>query len=215
MTAQMYVNQIVKKVKCSRKKREEIRRQLLADINLEVEQGEALDKVILRMGEPISIADEFNQNMSPKDRKIYKRNTALKIAGVTILIIAVLVMAVLWFLPVGREMGSSGVFDSSVVEARSKEVIRLLDADDYETLKKSSSEAMQKALTKEQIDEARRMTGKEWGRFQEFGNCYMGEQKVRGKVWAVVQINAAYEKIGVTYTLLFDEDMQLAGLYMK
>ena len=199
MTAQMYVNQIVKKVKCSRKKREEIRRQLLADINLEVEQGEALDKVILRMGEPISIADEFNQNMSPKDRKIYKRNTALKIAGVTILIIAVLVMAVLWFLPVGMEMGSSGVFD----------------ADDYETLKKSSSEAMQKALTKEQIDEARRMTGKEWGRFQEFGNCYMGEQKVRGKVWAVVQINAAYEKIGVTYTMLFDEDMQLAGLYMK
>ena len=61
MTAETYVKQIVKKVKCSRKKREEIRRQLLADINLEVEQGEALDKVILRMGEPISIADEFNQ----------------------------------------------------------------------------------------------------------------------------------------------------------
>ena len=43
MTAQVYVNQIVKKVKCSRKKREEIRRQLLADMEAEIEQGVPLD----------------------------------------------------------------------------------------------------------------------------------------------------------------------------
>lgn len=215
MTAQMYVNQIVKKVKCSRKKRNEIRRQLLADINLEVEQGEALDRVILRMGEPIVIAEEFNQNLSLNDRKIYKRNLIVKIIAVIAAVIAVLVMAALWFLPIGMEMGTSGIFDSSMVEERSKEVIRLLDADDYETLKAYAVEQMQDVLNKERIDEARKMTGEEWGNFQEFGKCYMAEQKFRGSVTAVVQINAAYEKIGVTYTLLFDKDLKLAGLYMK
>ncbi len=55
MTAQVYVNQIVKKVKCSRKKREEIRRQLLADMEAEIEQGVPLDVVMIRMGEPIAM----------------------------------------------------------------------------------------------------------------------------------------------------------------
>lgn len=65
------------------------------------------------------------------------------------------------------------------------------------------------------IDKAKEQTGKDWGTLIDFGKCYMVEQKQQGKVMAVVQMNAAYEKIGVTYTLFFNEDMELTGLYMK
>ena len=72
MTAQVYVNQIVKKVKCSGKKRKEIHRQLLADIQTEIGQGVPLDVIMLRMGEPIAIAEEFNQNLSQQEYRKYK-----------------------------------------------------------------------------------------------------------------------------------------------
>ena len=52
MTAQVYVNQIAKKVKCSKTKRKEICRQLLADIQAEADQGVPFDVIMLRMGEP-------------------------------------------------------------------------------------------------------------------------------------------------------------------
>ena len=57
MTAETYVNQIVKKVKCSKQKREEIRRELLSDIRMDMEQGTSLKAVMLRIGEPIAVAD--------------------------------------------------------------------------------------------------------------------------------------------------------------
>ncbi len=63
MTAETYVNQIVKKVKCPKQKRSEIAKQLLADIYTELEQGEQLERIMLRMGEPIAVAEEFNQNL--------------------------------------------------------------------------------------------------------------------------------------------------------
>ncbi len=215
MTAQTYVKQIVKKVKCSRKKRDEMRRQLLADVEMEIEQGESLERVMLRMGEPIAIAEEFNQNLPEKERKIYKRGLAVKIIGIIAAIIAVLAAAVLWFLPVGMKMGSSGKFDSSIIEERSKEMIRLLNAEDFDTMIDHSDEQMRSILNKEVIDSAKKLAGEDWGDFKEFGKCYMMEQKQRGRVYAFVQINAAYENIGITYTLLFNEDLKLSGLYIK
>ena len=74
MTAHTYVTQIVKKVKCSGKRRKEIYRQLMADINEETENGVSLDVIMYRMGEPIAIAWEFNQNLSETERKRYKRS---------------------------------------------------------------------------------------------------------------------------------------------
>ena len=215
MTSKLYVNQIVKKVKCSRKKRDEIRRQLLADVEMEMEQGESLERVMLRMGEPISIAEEFNQNLPEKERKMYKRGLAAKIIGIIAAMIAVLAAAALWYLPIGMEIGSSGKFDSIIIEERSKEIIRLLDVEDFDTIIDNSDEQMRRILNKEVIDSARRLAGEDWGNFKEFGKCYMMEQKQRGKVYALVQINAAYENIGITYTLLFNENMELAGLYIK
>lgn len=215
MTAQTYVNQIVKKVKCSKRKREEIRRQLLADIQAEIEQGTSLDAVMLRMGEPVAIAEEFNQNLSDQERRKYKRGFVGKAAAGAATVFAVLILAAAWFLPVNLRFGSSGLFTEAAVETQSKEVIRMLDAEDYEALQTCMDVRMQKILTKEVIEEAKEQAGADWGEFQEFGKCYMTEQRQQGRTRAVVQMNAAYENIGITYTLFFNDDMKLSGFYIK
>ncbi len=43
----------------------------------------------------------------------------------------------------------------------------------------------------------------------------MQEVKQQGKTLAVAQITAAYEHAWVTYTVLFDKEMLLAGIYIK
>lgn len=215
MTAQTYVNQIVKKVKCSGQKRKEICRQLLADIRMEMEQGSSLDAIMLRMGEPIAIAEEFNQNLSETERKKYKRGFAAKLLTGILAVLAVMVFAALWFLPAGFRFGSSGQFTEAAVEAQSKEIIRMLNEEDYDALRACTAERMQSILTKEVIDDAKAQAGTDWGSFREFGKCYLSEQRQQGKTRAVAQINAAYENIGITYTLFFDDDMKLSGFYIK
>lgn len=215
MTEQTYVKQIVKKVKCSKKKREEIRRQLLADIQVEMEQGVSFDVVMLRMGEPIAIAEEFNQNLSEQERRNYKRGFVMKVISGIALFLAVFIGAAAWFLPFSSKIGGSGMFTESAVEAQSKEVIRMLNEGDYQALQDCTAVRMKEILTKEVIETAKEQTGADWGEFREFGKCYMAEQKQQGRTRAVAQINAAYENIGVTYTLFFDEDMKLSGFYIK
>lgn len=59
MTAGKYVNQIVKRIKCSKNKRMEIRQQLLSELSAEVENGADLEQVLQRMGTVNEIAREF------------------------------------------------------------------------------------------------------------------------------------------------------------
>lgn len=215
MTAETYVNQIVKKVKCSKQKREEIRRQLLSDIHMEMDQGSSFEAVMLRIGEPIAVAEEFNQGLSDKEKKRFKRRKTGKVLLIAAIVLAFLAAAAVWFFPKGMEFGSSGIFTKEQVEEQSKKVIHLLDAEDYEAVRALSDEKLKQLLTNELIDRAKEQTGKDWGAFIDFGKCYMAEQKQQGKVMSIVQMNAAYENIGVTYTLFFNENMELTGLYMK
>lgn len=90
-----------------------------------------------------------------------------------------------------------------------------MDSEDYDTLQKESTEQMQSVMSRSFIEEAKRNFGTDWGTFQAFGNIYLTEVTQMGKRIAVVQVNASYEKISVTYTISFDEDMKLAGLWMK
>ncbi len=218
MTAETYVKLIVKRVKCSKKKRGEMRRQLLADIAAEVENGMTFENVMLQMGEPIAIADEFNENLSEAERKKYKRHLAAKVLACVAAAIAVLSCVVFWFLPKGMPFGSSGLFTTQAIEAQSKDVIRLLDEKDYDGLAACSDSAMSLFFSnngQEEIEQAKEQIGTDWGICKTFGKFYMQEIKQKGKVLALAQVNVAYEKAGVTYTLVFDRDMKLSGLYFK
>ncbi|MDO4321187.1 MAG: DUF3887 domain-containing protein [Lachnospiraceae bacterium] len=215
MTAEKYVRQIVKRLKCSGKRKEEIRRQLLADVRAELESGEALEDIVRRMGDPSEIAGEFNQNMPETERKRYARKKRMKLCFIVIDVILLLALTAYWFFPKAKELADSGSFRTEEVEGRAKQVVLSLDADDYETLQKSAAAEMIPFLNAESMDRARDQVAKDRGEFRQFGNFYMAEVEQQGRTFAVVELTAAYEKTNITYTISFDEDMRLAGLYMK
>ncbi len=101
MTAEAYVNKIVKKIKCSGKRRREIKRQLLSDISSELAGGEKLEAIVGRMGEPREAAAEFNQNMPETERKAYSRNKVIKVLAVIAVVIAAAACILYWMLPKG------------------------------------------------------------------------------------------------------------------
>ncbi|MCI5711811.1 MAG: DUF3887 domain-containing protein [Roseburia sp.] len=215
MTAEQYVNRIGKKIKCSGKKKKEIKRQILSDVLVAMENGETVDDIMKHMGSIDEVAFEFNQNLSEEEQKTYararKRNRILTILGIVIVLFGL----IYWMLPKTAEIESSGVFAKDALENQTKWVIEKLDNNDFEALETESIGEMKKALNPEVIEDARRQVGSDWGEIQSFGDFYMSEIRQRGQRYAVVQVAVMYENVEVTYTITFDENMKLAGLYMK
>lgn len=210
-----YVRQIVKKLKCSKSKRAEIQKQLMSDIMIKMEDGMSIENIIEDMGNPKEIATEFNDSFSDAERKKYRKEKWRKrliIIGAVLFILAFLIY---WFLPKSTDLENSKIFDKEKVQEKAELVVQLLDEEDYDRLKRESSEKMQSILNKSHMDEAKSNFGTNWGAFQRFGNIYLAEVNQMGKRNAVVQVNASYENASVTYTIAFDKNMKLSGLWMK
>ena len=73
MNEEQYVNAVVKRIKCSGKRKKEIRKQLLADIQMRVGQGEKLEEILSQMGSVAEIANGFNENITQEEKKQYSR----------------------------------------------------------------------------------------------------------------------------------------------
>lgn len=215
MNAEKYVDSVVRKVRCGREKRKEIRQQLLSDISAELEEGETLEHVIGRMGSAAEAAEEFNQNLPEAELKRYRRGKRWKISGCIAVALALVVCGIYWFLPKTYELSKGGYFDEETIEARMQEVIAELDRGDYEAMQANATEEMQPVLTAEYMESAKATVSDDWGAFQAYGTAYMVQMKQQGKRFALGQMTVSYENASVTYTLTFDEDMRLAGLYMK
>lgn len=215
MTAEKYVNTVVHRVKCSRSKRKEIRQQLLSDISAAEENGEGIEVILKRMGSVKALAKEFNENLPEVERKKYKRKKISCILGAVAVTLILLAAVIWWIFPKYSELGSDGKFQEEVVEARTKEVVQMLDGDDFASLKEMATPAMEHALIPEMIKSIKSQISDDWGEFQSWGRIYMMEMTQMGKTYAVVQAMAGYENASVTYTITFDEDMKLAGLYLR
>ena len=151
MTTENYVNAIVKQLKCSRRKRKEIKQQLLSDIAAAIENGETAAAIMARMGSAKEAAAEFNQNLSPTEQKHFSRSRKIKAVSSIIIVLALLLLfLVYWFLPKSYPIGTSGAFDEKTVEQEVQKIIQLLDARDYPALRAASIPIMQKVLENEQ-----------------------------------------------------------------
>ncbi|MCD8325835.1 MAG: hypothetical protein LUC90_03860 [Lachnospiraceae bacterium] len=67
MSAEIYVRKIVKKVKCTRKYRKQLKQDLLGEVKAMLEQGMTMDDVISNMGSIEEAAGEFNENRSEQE----------------------------------------------------------------------------------------------------------------------------------------------------
>lgn len=215
MTAEKYVNEIVKRVKCGKEKRREMKQQLLSDISIALEQGKSLEDVIKEMGSVQEVASEFNENLSEADHKKYSANKRAKIIAAVVCILVLVIAVVYWLLPKGAEIGTSGVFDQETVEEQIKEVIQELNEQNYEALQERATEEMKPYLTAETMEEAKKQTATDWGECKSFGTMYMAEISQMGKQSVVGEVTVTYENASVTFRISFDEDMKLAGVYMR
>lgn len=215
MTATRYVKAIVRKIKCGSKKKKEIEKQLLQDIDMRVQQGEKLEDIISQMGTVREIADSFNENISPKEQKRYTRNKILKIVIPIVAILAILAYLVYWLLPKGIAIEDSRRFDKTQVENAMKETVELLDAGDYVSLQRNATEQMKDILNAEILESAKRQISDNWGERLQFGNIYIAELTQMNSHYVVGEITVTYDNVSVIYRLTYNEDMQLTGLYMR
>ncbi len=215
MNKNTYVRNTVKKIKCGRSKKKEIKKQLEADIDIRLEQGEPLEKIIAETGSPKEFADNFNENLSDAEKRRYRRDKTGRILLPVFIILVILGGLLYWFLPKVTEIENSRYFDKTQVEDVMKETVALLDENDYTALKAMSNPQMSSFLTEEMIASAKKQLSDDFGKQISCGTPYVAEIVQYGNHLAVGEITVSYENVSVTYRLTYDKDMKLTGLYMR
>ena len=144
-----------------------------------------------------------------KSKKIYRIITTV------IAVVVVGVWMFSWMQKQSSGLENSEIFSSEVVEAEMRNVIELLNKEDYEALHEISDNTMKEFLTPEVWGDAKVQFSENWGELEKLGNIYLSEAEQNGLPMAAGQVKANYENVKVTYTIVFNEEMQLAGLYIK
>jgi hypothetical protein len=216
MNKDRYIKAVTKKLKCSYKKKLEIKRELIADIQSALDQGEEWQQIMERMGQPAGMASEFNENLSKEELKAYKWVKRVKVIAVSVIIIALIGAGINWIQPKTVAIKDDSSFTEIQVIDESKEIIELLNQNNYEEIQnRCANDQIKEALTEEVIVNAKEQIGADWGSFQDFTSIYTAEIKQKNQKYAVTEITALYENRSVTFTISLDEDMLLVGLYMK
>lgn len=216
MSKDSYIKGVLRKLYCSKKTKEDIKKELSSNIQAALDCGESWEVIEKRMGLPAMVAMEFNENFSKEEKKIAKKNRVFKSLVLGIGLLLVVILAIYWMLPKTTQLDQKGSFNEQTVTKKAQEVITLLNANDYETIKNQyADEKMQGLFTGNTMEEAKKQVSKDWGAFCSFSKAYLAKIEQMGKEIAVIQINVVYEKVSVTFTLSFDKELKLAGLYMK
>lgn len=215
MTTKQYVNAITRKIKCPSGKKKEIKKQLLADIGLRMEQGENAEDILARMGSVKEIAESFNENISMEERKKFVRNKILKIVISVALLLLLLAGLIYWMMPKFKSLGNDGGVSESQVEELMKETVVLLDEGDYASLQAMAVSQMVTFLNEETVNAARLQISDNWGERTRFGTAYITEVTQGNTKYRVGEITVSYENVNIIYTLTYDDEMKLAGLYMR
>lgn len=215
MSAEKYVKDIVSKIKCTGAKKKEIEKQLLSDISMRMEQGESLEQIMESMGTAQEIADAFSQNLPEAERKIQRKKRIGIIIAAIVTGVFLLGAYVWWIFPKPLDIKNIESVTEEAVDAQVETVVTLLNGNDFEALRGMAVGEMQNVLTQEVIDQARDPISDDWGEMLMVGSTYMQGIKQKGRVFIITQTDVMYENVSVTYTITFDEDLKLAGVYMR
>lgn len=215
MDEKKYLRALRRKLRCSSSRKREIIRQIQSDFAIAAENGQDVAQTIREMGTPEEVAAAFHENRSDADvKKVRARKRAL-IAGGAASAVLLAVLFGCWLVPkLGKADGNGGPSEETLTE-EAKRVIRCVDAGDYESLNRMMPEQVRQILTEDVIEEAKRQTADDFGEFSSWGDAYVSEISQQGQYTAVVELMVMYEKVSVIYTVFFDEELRLIGLYMR
>ncbi len=215
MNAEKYARQVAKYLKCSGGRKREIRKQITSDIQAAAEEGKSPEQVIQGMGEPRALAGEFNENFSDAEKRAAGRARMWKILAAVFAVLMVLISLVWWALPKTRYLSDSKTFSEEQVRERAELVVALFGQEDYAALQPYLTSEMAEIMSEETISQIKLYIGDDWGEMLNVGNVYLLEISQFGQKMAMVQMTVSYEKVGVTYTINLDEDLKVAGFYVK
>ncbi|MEA5051067.1 MAG: DUF3887 domain-containing protein [Oscillospiraceae bacterium] len=107
-------------------------------------------------------------------------------------------------------------FAQADVEAAAKQTVALVNAGDYDGLFASLRGDVQELIKKEDIETAFRSVLDKAGAFVDYKKITLaGTKGASGEEYAVAAVACTYENATVTYTLSYDADYALVGLYIK
>lgn len=214
-SAEQYTKDIIKGIKCGGAKRKEIRKQILSDIEIRLQEGEQLNEIISEMGNASEIADGFNESLTEKDCKSYKRGKALKIIVPCILVFVLIAGGIYWYIPKWKDITQSKHFDLEVLDTEVTHTLELINADDYSALQENATKEMKPYLNSETIGAAKDAICTEPGQQMSMTVNLESELVQRNIHMAVCEVTVYYENAIMTYRISYDEDMKLAGLYIR
>lgn len=210
-----YVRDVMRRIRCGGAKKKEIRKQLETDIAMRLEQGAALEEVLEEMGSAKEFAQGFNENLSAGEKRKYRMWQILKVVLAVLVVLVILVTLVSRMLPRTIAIEDSQYFEQAQVESRMKETIALLDEEDYETLKSESTADMATIFDGDGIRQVKSQMADDFGQPVSYSTAYIVDMVQSNTHYAVGEMTVAYENVSVTYRLTYDENMKLAGLYMR
>lgn len=108
-------------------------------------------------------------------------------------------------------------FEEEAVTERSHQVIDLLNAGDYATVSRMFRADVQESMPAEKLEESLSPIFEKLGEFQSFqASATAGTKDKDTKAeYAVIVVACVYEKGKAQFTMYFDTEMALVGLYIK
>lgn len=216
MNQEKYVKDVMRRLKCSKDRRMEMGRELRTDIQSAMDQGETWENIRQRLGHPAAVASEFNENIADTEKKKYKTGRRIRVVILTTAVLAAAVLGIYLIMPRSFQLEGSGVFSKAEVTSQAEKVVTLLDQGNYSAVRElCANEAMRKALTDELLQKARQSVPAVKGSYSKVTSVYTSGVSQMGKKMAVIQMTVLYGDGTATYTISFDSNMKLTGLYMK
>lgn len=108
-------------------------------------------------------------------------------------------------------------FDADEVGSAAEEIVALASAGDYDSIIASMRSDLQSSMTAAQLKEGWAATYEKAGAFESITKAVFSgtEDSTTKEEYAVVQVLVKHEHANLVYTLSFDKDLALVGLFLK
>ena len=106
-------------------------------------------------------------------------------------------------------------FDVQVVEQHVMATIDRFEKDDITGLQREATAELRPHLTAEQVTGAKAEFAPKWGARGGVGKPLMTAGKEDGKWYVICELAVGYKATAVVYRLTYDENMKLAGFFVR
>lgn len=132
------------------------------------------------------------------------------------LLMSLLILVCIFALSACGKNKLSDEFNQERVEEAVKNVVDMVNQGDIEGIQELSNEEMKEAMTEDVLNQVFDAV-KEFGDYKEITKIDVAgvEDKASGQPIAIAVVKVKYSEKDVIYTISFDIDMKLAGLYLK